>query len=259
MQPAMRDQPEPTILSRVARSAGLCALVLGAVGFACGFVGPIALSPDANQGPLLGIFISGPAGALLGAILGIIVGFLPLSKRTVVASVAIAAGAVALVTLYFSTPSPQFRATLLDAQFRSCQMPDTLKDKTLAAWDERIAKVTWAKPRDGWKDDFERMLNEHQGVVVTLNVRQSGQVYENRKPWNKGTLLLKPSQPEDPNKQYFAVRWGFSCESYADGRRELLIATGATSKQWPPEILANLLDLQTIEPAPPAYRALFGK
>ncbi|HYL18475.1 MAG TPA: hypothetical protein VEV20_07325 [Burkholderiales bacterium] len=259
MRSSTRDETEKTGLSRVAASAVAWALVLGVVGFVCGFLGPIALSPDANQGPLLGIFISGPGGALLGAILGLIVGFLPLSKRTVVTSLAVAASAVALVTLYFSTPSPQFRATLLDAEFRGCQMPDALKDKTLADWDERIAKVTWAKPRAGWKEDFERMLHEQQGVVVTLNVLQSGRLYENRKPWNKGTLFLKPWQPEDPNKQYFAVRWGTGCESYAEGRRELLIATGETSKQWPPEILANLLDLPTLEPAPPEYRLLLAK
>ena len=34
------------------------ALALGAVGFACGFFGPIALNPGANQGPLLGLFIT---------------------------------------------------------------------------------------------------------------------------------------------------------------------------------------------------------
>jgi hypothetical protein len=43
--------------------AELWALSLGIVGFAAGFFGPIALNPDANQGPLLGIFVTGP-GAL---------------------------------------------------------------------------------------------------------------------------------------------------------------------------------------------------
>jgi hypothetical protein len=259
MRSSTKDKSERTGLSRVAASVGLWALVLGVVGFVCGFFGPIALSPDANQGPLLGIFISGPGGALLGAILGLIVGFLPLPTRAVLTSLAVAASAVALVTLYFSTPEPKFRAALLDAEFHGCQMPDALKDKALADWDARIAKVTWAKPRAGWKEDFERMLHEQQGVVVTLNVLQSGRLYENRKPWDKGTLFLKPWQPEDPNKQYFAVRWGTSCDNYADGKRELLIATGETSKQWPPEILANLLDLPTLEPAPAEYRSLLAK
>ena len=50
-------------------------LIVGFTGFILGYIGPIILTPDANQGPLLGIFITGPAGVFLGAILGFIVGF----------------------------------------------------------------------------------------------------------------------------------------------------------------------------------------
>jgi hypothetical protein len=42
------------------------AAVVGAIGFAGGFFGPIFLAPEANQGPLLGIFITGPLGFVLG-------------------------------------------------------------------------------------------------------------------------------------------------------------------------------------------------
>lgn len=52
------------------RSVVLGALVTGVVGFAAGFFGPIIFAPGANQGPLLGIFITGPLGVLLGAIGG---------------------------------------------------------------------------------------------------------------------------------------------------------------------------------------------
>ena len=45
-------------------------LVLGAIGFAAGFFGPIILAPDANQGPLLGIFFTGPLGFVLGTLIG---------------------------------------------------------------------------------------------------------------------------------------------------------------------------------------------
>jgi uncharacterized membrane protein YeaQ/YmgE (transglycosylase-associated protein family) len=46
------------------------ALLVGALGFLCGFFGPLIFTPEANQGPLLGIFITGPLGAVLGAALG---------------------------------------------------------------------------------------------------------------------------------------------------------------------------------------------
>src|SRR5262245_25055657 len=44
------------------------ALVVGAIGFCVGFFGPLIWAPDANQGPLLGIFITGPLGALAGGL-----------------------------------------------------------------------------------------------------------------------------------------------------------------------------------------------
>jgi len=46
------------------------AIVLGGVGFSAGFFGPIIFTPGANQGPLLGIFITGPLGFLLGGVGG---------------------------------------------------------------------------------------------------------------------------------------------------------------------------------------------
>ena len=43
------------------------ALATGGIAFSAGFFGPILFMPGANQGPLLGIFITGPLGFLLGA------------------------------------------------------------------------------------------------------------------------------------------------------------------------------------------------
>jgi hypothetical protein len=47
------------------------ALFVGGVCFLAGFVGPMIFVPGANQGPLLGIFITGPAGTLLGLVWGL--------------------------------------------------------------------------------------------------------------------------------------------------------------------------------------------
>lgn len=49
-------------------------IVVGGIGFIIGFFGPLIWAPDANQGPLLGIFITGPIGFVVGAVLGAILG-----------------------------------------------------------------------------------------------------------------------------------------------------------------------------------------
>jgi hypothetical protein len=48
--------------------------VLGLIGFAGGFFGPMVFMPDANQGPMLGIFITGPLGFVVGLFSGAVLG-----------------------------------------------------------------------------------------------------------------------------------------------------------------------------------------
>lgn len=59
----------------------LGALILGSVGFIGGFFGPIFLG-GGNQGPLLGIFITGPLGFVIGALGGLIAWFVRRTKHT---------------------------------------------------------------------------------------------------------------------------------------------------------------------------------
>jgi hypothetical protein len=44
---------------------------VGVVTFLLGFIGPMVLDPTSGNGPLLGIFITGPAGFVLGALWGV--------------------------------------------------------------------------------------------------------------------------------------------------------------------------------------------
>jgi hypothetical protein len=50
------------------------AAIVGCASFLVGFVGPILFQPDSPQGPLLGIFITGPLGTVAGAALGALIG-----------------------------------------------------------------------------------------------------------------------------------------------------------------------------------------
>jgi hypothetical protein len=55
-------------------------LIVGGIGFAAGFFGPMILDPTSGNGPLLGIFITGPLGFVVGCVGGAIAGFVR-SKR----------------------------------------------------------------------------------------------------------------------------------------------------------------------------------
>ena len=53
-------------------TAARWAAIAGAIGLCGGFFGPLILTPEANQGPLLGLFITGPLGFIGGGICGLI-------------------------------------------------------------------------------------------------------------------------------------------------------------------------------------------
>ena len=46
------------------------ALILGGLFFVIGFLGPMAISKDTDQGPMIGLFIVAPLGVIVGAIGG---------------------------------------------------------------------------------------------------------------------------------------------------------------------------------------------
>ena len=53
-------------------TAASWAAIAGAIGFCGGFFGPMIFTPGANQGPLLGLFFTGPLGFIGGGICGLI-------------------------------------------------------------------------------------------------------------------------------------------------------------------------------------------
>lgn len=55
-------------------------MIVGGISFLAGFIGPIIFMPTSNQGPLLGIFITGPIGFVVGVVLGAVVGCICRSK-----------------------------------------------------------------------------------------------------------------------------------------------------------------------------------
>jgi uncharacterized membrane protein YeaQ/YmgE (transglycosylase-associated protein family) len=75
----LRPPPPRPFGKRALDATGLAvtgALLMGVTGFLIGFFGPMKYQPWANQGPMVGIFLTGPGGLLLGGIIGTALGFM---------------------------------------------------------------------------------------------------------------------------------------------------------------------------------------
>jgi hypothetical protein len=215
----------------------------------CGFFGPIALAPQANQGPLLGIFITGPGGALFGLVAGIVAKARFRSPVTawkaLLATCAVGGAAILMGVL----PPPELRARLVEGEVVACTSPAELVPERVAHWEARIADVTWAPPRAGWQEDVARMLRDEPGVVLEVRVARSRDVLEKQKPWNRGELLAKDwkTAADDAPQRYFATYAGDDCAAYAiDAGRRVWLPGNAGTRAWPPDVLANFLGLQVL-------------
>jgi hypothetical protein len=237
----------------VLAAAGGGAVLVGGAGFCAGFFGPIVVNPGANQGPLVGIFITGPGGAVLGAVLGGLLGVRGASRQRCGTVLAATAGVLAAATLFFALPEPEFKGNVVELRVESCGSPQALKAEAFEYWDKRIAAAPWAAERPGWRDGFETMLAADPGVVLGVAVTRSTGVYENRKPWNRGTLT--GGKAWWIRNRYFARG---SCADWPAGTSGVFdtAADPRVSKAWPAEVLPNFLNLQVLTPAGPDRAAL---
>lgn len=250
-------------------------LIVGAAGFAAGFFGPIIFAPDANQGPLVGILISGPGGAVLGLILWAIFRAIRVSAGREWQALAVSSAILALVTLYFVMPNPELRGYVIDGQIQNCETPEQRSDAAIQDWERRFANGAWGAPRAGWKDDARRQLQADRGIVLDVLVLRANKIYEHRKAWDKGVVSATGWQSasvpraNEPNasgqKSYYVASTVGSCADYPVGSRLVRYSANDLSGlrrgagDWPPRGIADFLDCQTFEPVPEKYRKFAGE
>lgn len=234
-------------------SAGLGAILLGVVGFSAGFFGPILLNPEANQGPLVGIFITGPGGLILGGILGAILGIFQVSRQRTLQTLSAVAIVLGVGTLGFCLPEPAYKTTLVEFEILSCETPAQRKAAALTYWDSRIASAPWAPPRADWKAGFDTLAATTPGVVLNVKLTRTTSIYENRKPWNKGTFTTRPGRPDMPTSYFLP---GAKIDALPPTATGPWITEQEPSSGWPPENLTGLLNLLTLKPVPAEFAAL---
>lgn len=235
-------------------------LIVGGVGFAAGFFGPIAFNPEANQGPLVGIFITGPGGVLLGCVLWGVSRLLNFSLAAQWRTIALSSTVLGVGTLIFAFPEPALKGYGLDFQIERCETPAQGAEQALQSWDQRIAQVTWAAPRSGWRDQALRLLQADSGSVLHGTLVRQNRVYEKRKPWNNGELFAQGWRTLNKPSSYYVPG---ACTNYPVGTRtvyfaayDMSVLAPGVKREWPPTDPAGLLDRQTLETIPAIFQPL---
>ncbi len=221
--------------------------MLGVVGFVCGFIGPLVLAPDANQGPMLGIFITGPAGIALGAVLGLVVGVVHPAPATAARILYAVAAVGAASTLYFCIPSPRDLADIVDGEIRQCVPPERLRDKTVEHLNALAATHPPLANPVAWGDAFEQALAKERGVVIDVHVFRDSRLVQLEARWNRGIVEARPWIVAGKTRTFFATYAGADCASYPVGVPALLKVTGHTGI-WPPASAAEMLALKVAAP-----------
>jgi hypothetical protein len=252
----------PRLLQFGAPSVIAWVLIMGGAGFVAGFFGPVIFAPGANQGPLVGILISGPGGVLLGVVLFAISRLSNSSTKRQWQILVASSALLAVVTLYLILPAPELYGYLQDVTIQSCKRPIDVADDAIRHWNKQIAPRPGAA-RLGWQEDSREMLQDDDGVILTVTIIREKKVLEAQKPWNRGQVVAKEWQPVDMQKSYYARYAGSVCGNYGTGTHSVLFNDQyfygyPRNLGWPPRKLVNFLDLQTLESVPDKYRDLAG-
>lgn len=239
----------------------LWVVLLGAAGFCSGFFGPMLFVPEANQGPLVGIFISGPAGIVLGLVFWVIFLLVTVSGRAQWRLLGGLCTAGIIATLLAVQPEPATKGYLYEVEIRGHRPPAATADKTVADWKQRIAGVTWAQPRAGWEAQMRAVLAADQGLVLDTVLLRQRSVMIHRKPWNRGRLFATAWVTKEDTRSFYFPAGSLSSVPAPAERLQFFLPHDSTARTqapdiWPPTDVAGFILMSVLEPVPEAYRQL---
>ena len=228
--------------------------ILGLVGFLCGYLGPIILNPNANQGPLVGIFVTGPISFVFGIVLGIICDTSNKARVNQDSILSIAGVIIACLSLYLILPEPSFVGRIIDGRIQGCSSTIVRTKNAISRWEKIIdeGKMT-GKPRTTWKKDMERMLDEDKGVILELFVNREMTINKEQKPWNKGKIKATSWHEENNVQKYYAQLKGEDCLEYSINSRQLFFVKFEEYSVSPPDNLPSFLGLLVLKEIPEEY------
>ena len=232
------------------------AVILGVMGFATGYIGPLRYSMA--QGPLLGIFVTGPVSFAVGLGLG---WFLNRRRMGAVVREGIfvcAAIGVVVMSGIASRPRRQIVGTLIDGKVTACHSPIFNIPAAVGHWRQVLAQNPSLTPRTAWERTIKDILTNSDGVVLQFTTDRLKHLYTDGAKAT-GNVVSGEWKAEPWVASYFALFAGPDCTRYPIGRRVTLFVGRSNDREEdgvPPGNAAGVLELETVRPAPSWARDL---
>jgi len=201
------------------------------------------------QGPLLGIFFTGPIAFCIGVIGGLISASRRITIRGNIYLLFAASVLVAGATLYMSMAEPLKLGIVIDAEIRNCRSPELLTEQAIKRWKEIISI---SQNRLSWGEiNVPNLLKKDQGVILDLLVYRRKEIRKHRKLWNYGQIEVTAWHEENAPESFHAGFAGASCADYVQQPRRLYFSE---SYFTPHTTVDTLLGLDILEFIPKEYQ-----
>lgn len=231
------------------------AATLGVVGLVCGYSGQFWLLKTGDSlGPMLGIILTGPAGFVVGIVLGGFSSKYQLTAWHNVLFLAIAALIVGIGSLYLTVAEYKPVVRLVDAEIVGCEPPDKLLADQTKHWSERIGTTP---NRPNWQQEIPVMVQTQPGAVLTIRIHREAWVRQQQ--WRWGEVSIKADRWKSANetkKVFVAINSPGSpaaCVHFAVGARRYSSLTWEEFDLIPPEKLSRFLWLPVLQQVPATY------
>ena len=233
-------------------------IVLTLAWFLAGFIGPMIVVPSANQGPMVGIFITGPLGFIAGAILGWLSVLFKAERRQAKNALYGLAAVGTIAIIYFVTPSPRKEAELISGTLEQCQSPSTLRAETVARLQSLSERqfASWKKPNpwtlDAWERRFDESLAAEGGVILTIHTTQIAAQYRGKSRWNAGKVTMSPWSAVERRDVIYLPGPERDCRTHPPVGAQVGYRLQGLVDIWEPRSMSELMNIYRAEPMTPA-------
>ena len=237
----------------------LSGVLVGSVGFACGYAGPIYFDAG-DLGPLLGLFVTGPGGFIIGIVTAVLVSRTRLQSTGARGVLVATATVVGVTSLLLSIPESRYVADVMDATPISCRPASDVIPEAVGLWDRRLSEHTDWKSTRGWKDSVPGMAAAEPGIELTMQVHRHRRIDELLKPWNRGRLQPQPWRMggDHWSTVFFLHREGGTCLGFELGTRQSFAIAVGSPEGTPPNVLHFFFGLAAVGTVPANYLVFMG-